>query len=643
MPGWLQQLDETVLLWIHQGWRTPVGDWFFPWITELNHLIIPLVLLWLGLVVWGGRRGRVLAVAVVLGLVLTDQLSSQVLKPLVARTRPCFEVPGVDALVDQVNSRSFPSGHAANTFGAATLFALILGGWWRLAYVPAILVSLSRVYIGVHYPLDVLAGAVLGLGVGFLIWSPLEAAGVLHPRVKEPADRRRSRSRRRPPGDAASRLRLLLLPVVPLLATCMGCGGEHREEPDGSLAAGSDSAATVAERYDWTAHVDTVRRGDTFSRLLLRNRLYLSDIERVVNEVRQTNLFPLRRLHPGETVAVTLDGEGRLRHLEYTKSPDRVYVVEGDPDTLTSFRTGLAYDTYLRKFGGTVSTTVDEALRVGGAGAGIVMELAEIFASDIDFLTEPRVGDRVAVLVEEKRFRGEPVGLGSVRFASYEGKKATQTAIRVGGEDEEASSAAAGYYTPAGESLVRTFLRSPLNFKRISSRFSHRRFHPVLRVWRPHLGIDYAAPTGTPVVAVANGVISYVGWNGGFGRQVRVRHDSIYESCYGHLSRYAKGITKGARVEKNQVIGFVGSTGLATGPHLDYRMRKGGEYIDPLRMKNPPTAPIPEELRGRFDATAARLAQVCDSLQVGEAVLWVRAVDGGGMSTPLRDMARSGP
>jgi murein DD-endopeptidase MepM/ murein hydrolase activator NlpD len=273
----------------------------------------------------------------------------------------------------------------------------------------------------------------------------------------------------------------------------------------------------------------------------------------------------------------------------------------------------------MRKIEGTVRTTVDETLRHAGAPPEVALELAEIFASDIDFLTEPRMGDRIVLLLEEKRYKGARVGFGPIQFASYAGKKVRQSAIYfpVG---ELRTRGAPCYYTPEGASLVRTFLRSPLNYRRISSRFSKSRFHPILRVWRPHLGVDYAAAPGTPVVTIGEGIVSLAGWNGGFGRQVRIRHGQAYETSYGHLSRIGHGVRKGVRVKKGQVIGFVGSTGLSTGPHLDFRVKCNGRFINPLRMKNPPATPVPEALRERFLSRVAQLAECADTLNAGEAV-----------------------
>lgn len=601
MLGVLHEIDELILLGIHQGWRSPWGDRFFIWLTEPDHFIIPLGVVWLLMLVFGGRRGRILGLMIAIGVLLTDQVSSQLIKPLVDRARPCFVVEGVSELLPQANSPSFPSSHATNMFGAATLFWLAgkPRAPWALAFVVAALVAVSRVYVGVHYPSDVVAGALLGILIGGLVFSlvtrflPLEGG-----------------RGRRPRGGG--RPRLVWLPFLLGTPFIAGCGSEREPAPPVAESVAQDPAPP------WITVIDTVRRGDTFSDLLLRNQLYLRDIEQVIREIRTEELFSLRRLKPGETVRVSLDLDGALQELRYQKSPDEIYVVEVEGEDLNSYRTGLVYESRLRKLSGTLETTVDEMLQSGGAGPGVTLALAKIFDSDIDFLTEPRVGDHLVILMEEKRYEGEKVADGEIYYAAYEGKRVSQTAIRFLVDEQAAE--AGRYYTPGGESLVRAFLRSPLNYRRVSSKFSRSRFHPILRVYRPHLGVDYAAATGTPVVALGDGTVTFRGWKGGFGNYIRLRHGSIYESSYGHLGRYADGIKKGARVSKGQVIGYVGSTGLATGPHLDFRVQRYGAYIDPLKMDNPTTAPVPVLHRERFDALAGRLKAVADSLGAGGTV-----------------------
>lgn len=631
----LQKADEAILLWVHQGWRTPWGDRFFPWITESDHFVIPLAIAWLALLVFGGRHGRVLGLVLALTLLATDQISSQLIKPWVGRTRPCFAVEGVTALLPQVRSASFPSSHATNIFGAATVF--ILGGRPRWVWAPALLVAslvaLSRVYVGVHYPFDVLAGAALGTLLGAAVFTIVTRLLPLEPAAgggRRPAARER---RGAPKGPVrARRLATALLAAAGIGVASFGlagCGGEDGDQTGGTGAGevtggeavpGMEAPATdlrAAPELRVTV-ADTVGRGDTLSALLLRNGLYLRDIEAVLAEVRQEELFSLRRLKPGERIELTCDLDGYFEELRYERSPDEVYVVGRDAGDLHSYRTGLPYTSYLRKLTGTLATTVDEMLRGAGAGPEVTYELTRIFDSDIDFLTEPRVGDRLTLLIEEKRYEGERVATGDIYFARYEGKRVSQTGVRfVAGAVEDA---AGRHFTPEGESLVRAFLRSPLNYRRISSRFSRSRLHPILRVYRPHLGVDYAAATGTPVVALGDGVVAFAGWNGGFGRQVRLRHGSLYVTCYGHLSRFGEGIRTGRRVAKGQTIGYVGSTGLSTGPHLDFRVQCQGAYIDPLKMENPPTAPVPEEVWARFRATVATLEAVADTLAPGGRV-----------------------
>jgi murein DD-endopeptidase MepM/ murein hydrolase activator NlpD len=176
------------------------------------------------------------------------------------------------------------------------------------------------------------------------------------------------------------------------------------------------------------------------------------------------------------------------------------------------------------------------------------------------------------------------------------------------------SASGKGYYRPDGKPMRRAFLRSPLKFSRISSGFSRRRFHPVLGIYRPHLGVDYAAPTGTPVHAAGAGVVTLAGWLGGYGHTVKVRHPNGYETLYGHLSRIA--VRRGQRVDQGQLVGKVGSTGVATGPHLDYRMLRNGVYVDPLKVVSPPAEPVRADERLLFEQAAGRALARLDGVNV---------------------------
>jgi murein DD-endopeptidase MepM/ murein hydrolase activator NlpD len=227
-----------------------------------------------------------------------------------------------------------------------------------------------------------------------------------------------------------------------------------------------------------------------------------------------------------------------------------------------------------------------------------VLQFADIFAWTVDFLTECRRGDRFRLLYVQETGNGAT----DVLAAAYAQRDTTHIGLSLPRED-----GGTDYYTPTGTNLRKAFLRSPLNYRRISSRFSYSRYHPILKIRRPHLGVDYAAPTGTPVVSVADGKVSFAGWKGGYGRYVKIKHTGGCYTAYGHLSRFARGVRKGARVSQGQVIGYVGSTGLSTGPHLDYRVQMQGRYVDPLRMDVPPAPPVDPDRMPEFRTRATWL------------------------------------
>ena len=231
----------------------------------------------------------------------------------------------------------------------------------------------------------------------------------------------------------------------------------------------------------------------------------------------------------------------------------------------------------------------------------LAIEMAEIFSGEIDFNNDLRRGDHFEVLFEKVYREDQFSGYGDVLASEFvnDGRRLQAFRFHVPGESE------AQYFDENGRSMKRLFLRSPFRFEpRVTSRFSYRRLHPVLGGVRPHLGVDYGAPTGTPVIVVANGTVVSAGMSGGSGNMVRIRHTNGYETYYLHLSAFAKGMRRGARVTQGQTIGRVGSTGLATGPHLDYRMRKSGAFVNPLleHRKLPPGDPVPEEHREAFQA-----------------------------------------
>lgn len=259
-------------------------------------------------------------------------------------------------------------------------------------------------------------------------------------------------------------------------------------------------------------------------------------------------------------------------------------------------------ETRITTFSGQVTSSLWESAVEAQMDPHLIAELAEIFAWQMDFSREVRMNDRWRLSVEQEFIQNEAVGWGSILAAEYINGDEVHAAFlfRKNGED-------LGYFGPDGGSLRRMFLKAPIQYGRISSRFTNRRFHPVLKRNRPHLGVDYAAPTGTPIRAVGDGVVTMSGWNGGAGNMLKIRHNGTYETAYKHLSRFAKGIRRGARVKQGQTIGYVGSTGLSTGPHLHFEFFVNGRYVDPLRQKFPSADPVPPHQLAQFMASRESL------------------------------------
>ena len=245
-----------------------------------------------------------------------------------------------------------------------------------------------------------------------------------------------------------------------------------------------------------------------------------------------------------------------------------------------------------------------------GMPSGVIMDIADIFAWDIDFLVDIRPADKFQVIFDKYYRDGEYIDNGKVLAARFVNQKNIHESFYFTDSDGRSL-----YYSRKGESLRKAFLKSPLRYRRISSYFSLKRFHPILKIYRPHYGIDYAAPTGTPIESVGNGRITFIGRKGGYGRYIRVRHNHIYETGYGHLSKFAKGLKRGSRVKQGQVIGYVGSSGLATGPHLDFSVLKRGKFINPLSIKSPPVIVLKGEDSKRFNSLVDQMDEIWENCQ----------------------------
>ncbi|OGI49811.1 MAG: hypothetical protein A3B81_06000 [Candidatus Muproteobacteria bacterium RIFCSPHIGHO2_02_FULL_65_16] len=338
-----------------------------------------------------------------------------------------------------------------------------------------------------------------------------------------------------------------------------------------------------------------IRRGDTLTSILKREGHDDADIARAMQS--QPAARALFRLTPGKSLQVRVDMDGALRELIYPLNQDESVRLLRSENGLEATRETRRLETRTARVTGVIETSLFEAGQEAGLSDAVIMKLVEIFGWDIDFALDLRRGDSFAVVYEEKFWLGQKAGDGAVLAAEFVNQGKVYRAAAHRGPD-----GATAYYTPEGLSLRREFLRTPVKFSRITSRFtrSPTRYHPILKRWTAHTGVDYGAPAGTPVRTTASGRVLFVGANGGYGKMVLIRHGSDYSTLYAHLSRFQPGIRPGGYVEQGQVIGFVGSTGLATGPHLHYEFQVKGIHRNPLTYKSPGAAPIAAQYREEF-------------------------------------------
>lgn len=331
-----------------------------------------------------------------------------------------------------------------------------------------------------------------------------------------------------------------------------------------------------------------------------------------------SEVVDVRRIRPRDSWLTYASENGDLVRLEYQRIPEERVVLEMTGTGYTAELVRESVELYVKKIEGEVFGTLSGSMIHAGGSQGILVQFAQLFAWDFDFATDTRAGDRFQLLVEERRIAGRRTGYGTILAARYHPRDAQRP---IEAFHHQWGEKQGGYYTAGGESLRKFFLKSPLSFTRISSGFTHKRLHPILKKYRPHLGIDYAAPMGTPVIALGNGKIAHAGWKGGYGRTVQVKHNGTYMTQYAHLKGYAKGIRPGVRVRQGQVIGYVGSSGLSTGPHLDFRVRENGQWINPLKLGSGGQAePIPDSERVAFESAREETRTLLESLSPGSSV-----------------------
>jgi len=337
------------------------------------------------------------------------------------------------------------------------------------------------------------------------------------------------------------------------------------------------------------AHVSgTIQSGQSLFAALVSQGVPETSIHPVVASLQQ--VFDFRRSQPGHDYEADVDPAGAITWIRYRTAPETIFEARRIEEGLYESRqVPVELTIEVHGLSGVVSTSLIGAFIQSGERESLAQEFVEVFQWDLDFSSDVRTGDAFRIVFEKVFLDGEFLRYGRVLAAEYRGQRAAATAFLF--EAEELT----GYYLSDGQSVERLFLAAPCRYRRISSLYDPNRLHPVLGVRRPHLGVDYAAATGTPVYAVADGTVTFAGRRGGNGNLVSIRHAHAYDSGYAHLHRFARGIRAGSVVEQGQIIGYVGSTGLSTGPHLHFALKRNRQFVDPLGehdIRRPP-------LRGR--------------------------------------------
>jgi len=370
-----------------------------------------------------------------------------------------------------------------------------------------------------------------------------------------------------------------------------------------SAAAKAVAAVPITDIPTMSATWETrvIKSGDSLANIFREWKLSPSTLHKIVNSSKLAKT--LADIHPGETLKLMRDDDDSLLELMVVRNPTETLLI-------TKTDKGFESEKIIREVEvrhAYASGIIKSSLFVDGQNAGLtdaqIMEMAGIFGWDIDFALELRKGDSFKLLYEEHFLDGKKYRNGPILMAEFHNNKNIFKGVRYTTPDDITS-----YYDPDdGRNKKRAFIRTPVKFARISSGFTNRRFHPVLKKWRSHRGVDYAAPTGTPVKATGKGKVIFKGNKGGYGKTVMIQHGSKYTTLYAHLSKYSKNGRKGKTVSQGQVIGYVGKTGLATGPHLHYEFRVNGVHRNPLTVKLPKADPISKKYRADFNAKAGEL------------------------------------
>ena len=394
-----------------------------------------------------------------------------------------------------------------------------------------------------------------------------------------------------------------------LLLGMVACGGGSTE----NKGSGAESAEIKEPEYlygidieGYTIANDTVRSGETVGGILGRRGISAVTVDRL--DKAATEVFPLRKIRADKayttftrTISDSLGEREVLDYLVYQVDAIEYVVFGFHKDSVSVVKGEHPVEVVRQRREAVITSSLWGAIMEQDMPYALAAEVEEIYQWTVDFFGI-QAGDSFAVIYDEKFVNGTSVGIGRIWGAKFNHGTKEYYAIPYALEDGKLR-----YWEHNGESLRKQMLKAPLKYTRISSKFSNSRLHPVHKVYRPHHGVDYAAPAGTPVYSVADGTVTFAGWGGGGGNTIKIKHAGNLMTGYLHLKSFAKGIKVGAKVSQGDLIGYVGSTGTSTGPHLDYRIWKNGTPIDPLKVTQEPAEPIAESHKARFEAVRDRV------------------------------------
>jgi murein DD-endopeptidase MepM/ murein hydrolase activator NlpD len=392
---------------------------------------------------------------------------------------------------------------------------------------------------------------------------------------------------------------------------------EARQPAQGMQARtpGGDAQAAPAPLQEPRLAQTVVRSGDTLSGIFDRHGLHQEDLIRLL--ANKETKRRLSQLHPGQNLVFELDGEDRLQRMIWSINPLESLEIRREGDRFATALVETQLESRIAIAAGEVASSLFEAGLEAGLSDNVIMQMTDILAWDIDFALDIRRGDQFSVIYEELYDQaGKKVKDGRIVAVDFINRGRVVTALRYTDPAGQTD-----YYSPDGHSMRKAFLRTPVKFSRISSRFSLSRRHPILNTTRAHRGVDYAAPTGTPVKATGDGKVIYRGWKGGYGKTVVLQHGGRYTTLYAHLNGYARGLDVGQRVRQGQHIGYIGSTGLSTGPHLHYEFRVDGVHRDPLKVELPEASPLPRKYLADFRAATGQYLAELERLRHTQVAL----------------------